>query len=199
MANGLIDDGVVRRQTWVSLYTQNYRFNILEDAVLTWSLMYHPLSVPTQRFTDGSEWAAWIYRNSTGQYFFVTETVQRFADGAYLPPPDNFRHRVPVGWVHTHPRRSQALWTDEFFSASVLRAGSDYKFTNDFGFQGFLVTPSGVVRRLAGNVPQHLPESDRVPVRYEDWLFGSDTEGFVFSNESKYVTTYIENIYNRGR
>ena len=122
---------------------QPHEFRSKRNAILAWSLRYHPLSGPDDRFTQGREFGAWLFRNSNNRYHF--DVTIRGADRSVgIPAPRFKRDSEAIAWIHTHPNATnrQLRAAGEFFS------GGDGNVSARFGFPGFVVTPSGVVRRI---------------------------------------------------
>jgi len=120
-------------------------FRSLNNATLAWGLRYHPLT------TANYYWSSWLYRNPrTGLFFYGTPVISPNHIG---PPNYNATHRG-VGWIHTHEITGNIRIDNarEYFSGVQSGGNSgDGWLVNSINhgrLQGFLVTPSGVMRRL---------------------------------------------------
>ena len=119
------------------------QFATKNDAILAWGLTYYP------RTTANYYWNSWLYKNpKTGMFFYGT---------AVIKPGDLWRVRLgtsssrsTVGWIHTHEitGNSHTDSVREQFSGVKRDGTGDGQFVIDTGLPGYLVTPSGVVRRL---------------------------------------------------
>ena len=147
------------------------RFRSKDSALLAWALMYHPRSTSFAQFPLGSEWGTWIYRDTdnTGLYMFGARPTQR-GDAWVILPTQNHAFE-PVGWIHTHPNPGYRWIVEEFSSA-------DARVSAFFGVPGFLVAPSGALRRI-------------------DPSWSGPGGSFAIPNNSPYVSTIIDDIFGR--
>jgi hypothetical protein len=159
-SRGIRVDGIVGPQTWGELYSQSYEFNSLEDAVLTWSLMYYPLSKSSTAWPNGTEYGAHLYQNNeTGLFSFGTVAGAQNVASVRIPAVNTQNDTLThVGSIHTHPNPGEGYLVEQF-------SFGDGTVTNRLGVPGFLVTPSGRVLRLdpawtgegAGAIPYDDP------------------------------------------
>ena len=137
------------------------RFGSKEDALLAWGLMFHPRSGPTSVFPNGSEFGAWIYRDSSGRYMFGSDQPDRGETFVNFGAPNS--SFTAVGIIHTHPRPGVGFDVERF-------SFQDGRAARQIEAPVFLVTPAGHLRRLDPS-----------------WAH-QDGDG-VISNRSRHVTT----------
>jgi len=146
------------------------------NAVLAWSLTFHPKSGPTEQFPRGSEFGSWIFKNPDGFYMFGSYWPTR---GATYTSPPMFATRTytRVGSIHTHPKPRGSEVFSGWINIPTVVPGrytgyGDGHFAYERGWPVFLVTPQGYVRRLCPK----WAESAQIPSSF-------------ISNNSPHVTT----------
>jgi len=160
----------IRKDTPILPYDE---FLTERGAVYAWARVYHPLSMPTDEYPNGSEWGAWIYRSpTTGRYCFGAEPLPDERDETWVKlSPQNPAYET-IGWIHSHPNPGSGHLSEHFSGAP-----GDRRVTVSIGVPGYLVTPSGVVLRLDPS----WPEKDVIAI----------------PNTDPYVSTYFENIFRK--
>ena len=141
----------------------------MRGAVYAWARTYHPLSGPTIEFPNGSEWGTWIYSDPSLQgrrFMFGEEPSADNRGESWVRPPAQNPEFITLGWIHTHPNPGTGFAVEQFSAA-------DGNFTVRHAVPGFLVAPSGTVRRLSPS-----------------W---ENLGGNIIHNNSPHVSIYIRN------
>jgi len=154
----------------IAIYTP---FLTLNNAALAWRMIYHPLSGPTTRFPQGSEFAAWLYRNPQGLYLFGSHRQSEISGGAVRPPRPRTDVNTLVGLIHTHPWPENGRMGEHFSYA-------DGRYSASRGVWGYVITSNGNVRGLCPTWPTVIGDG-------------------AIPNDSIYVSLIFRNTFLIGR
>ena len=165
---------VIRRGSGTT-FTPYDRFLTKADVMLAFALTYHPQS-------ENQEWGAWIhrYRANVGGVYQYHYRFSTPVTGPTYVPLVRYPGTTAVAWIHTHPHSFGSA--GEQFSGrygSGIRVVGDGNWARITRQDGFLVTPSGVIKQLC-----------------RSWS-GQGTVYVICSDTSPYVTIFIESIFMR--